>query len=89
MDFSEALYLCKGGSRITRMGWNAPGQYVTLQRGYPEGVPINMNTAYATGLPEGTVCKFAPYLLLHNAQEVFVPWIASQEDLLAEDWEIV
>ncbi len=89
MDFSEALDAVKDGSKITREGWNGAGQYVVLQPGYPDGIPINSNTARATGIPEGTVCKFAPYLMLRNAQCVFVPWLASQGDLLAEDWEIV
>jgi hypothetical protein len=89
MNFSEALDHCKSGFKITRKGWNGPNQYVVLQRGYPEGIPLNPNTAAATGLPEGKVCKFAPYLMMYNAQAVFVPWLASQGDLLAEDWKAV
>jgi hypothetical protein len=89
MDFSKALMLCKHGSKITRSGWNGPGQYVVHQKGYPDGIAINVNTAEATGIPEGTVQKFAPYLMIRNAQGVFVPWLASQGDLLAGDWETV
>jgi hypothetical protein len=89
MDFSAALDLCKMGSKITRSGWNGPDQYVVLQAGYPDGIPINENTAKATGGVVGAICKFAPYLMMLNAQEVFVPWLASQGDLLAEDWETV
>jgi hypothetical protein len=88
IDFSHALRLCKAGSKITRLGWNGKGQYVVLQKGYPEGVAINANTAEALKLLEGSVHAFAPYLLLHNAQGVFVPWLASQGDLLAEDWTV-
>ncbi len=89
MDFSDALIACKAGSKITRAGWNGPGQYVVHQKGYPDGIAINANTAEATGIPQGTVCKFAPYLMIRNAQGVFVPWLASQGDLLAVDWEPV
>ena len=89
MDFSDALANCKRGLKITRLGWNGPDQFVVLQAGYPDGIAINANTAEATGLPEGTVCKFAPYLLMRNAQDVFVPWQASQGDLLAEDWQVI
>lgn len=88
MDFSHALAICKAGNKITRAGWNGPGQYVVHQKGYPDGIPINGNTAEATGLPELTVCRLAPYLMIRNAQGVFVPWLASQGDLLAEDWEL-
>ena len=89
MDFSAALAACKAGSRITRAGWNGPGQYVVHQQGYPDGIAINANTAQATGIPQGTVCQFAPYLMLRNAQGVFVPWLASQGDLFAGDWAVV
>lgn len=89
MDFSQALELCKMGAKITRSGWNGAGQFVVYQKGYPEGIPINANTAEATGIPEGTVCKFAPYLMMRNAQEVFVPWLVSQGDVLAEDWAVI
>ena len=89
MDFSYALTACKKGSKITRQGWNGANQYVVLQNGYPEGVPINANTAKVTGIEQGTVCKFAPYLMMFNAQQVFVPWLASQGDLLAHDWVTV
>lgn len=89
MDFSDALRQCTDGNKITRTGWNAPGQYVVHQKGYPDGIAINANTAQATGIPQGTVEKFAPYLMIRNAQGVFVPWLASQGDLLADDWEVL
>lgn len=89
MDFSDALYHCKDGFKITRDGWNAPGQFVVFQKGYPDGIPLNQNTAEATGIAQGTVCKFAPYLMLHNAQGTFVPWQPTQGDVLAVDWTLV
>ena len=88
MDFGTALTAIKGRARLTRDGWNGPDQWVVLQAGYPDGIAINANTAEATGIPQGTVCQFAPYLMIRNAQGVFVPWLASQGDLLADDWEI-
>jgi hypothetical protein len=86
MDFSDALRMAREGHRITREGWNGRGMYVVMQKAYPEGIPINQNTADATGLEVGTVRKFLPYLMFHTAQGDFVPWVASQTDLLAEDW---
>lgn len=88
-NFSEALDLIKSGHKMERAGWNGRGMFVVLQHGYPDGIPINANTAQATGLPEGTVCKFMPYLMMKTVGEetaLFVPWLASQADLLAEDW---
>jgi len=37
-------------------------------------------------MPEGTVCRFLPYLMMRTAQGDFVPWLASQTDILADDW---
>lgn len=86
LDFGAALACLKGGAKATRAGWNGPDQYIVLQHGYPKGIPINKNTAEATGIPEGTVCRFLPYLMIRTTQGDFVPWLASQTDLLAEDW---
>lgn len=74
------------GSRVARTGWNGRGMYLSYQPGYPDGIPINANMAKATGLPEGTVCKFLPYVTMRTADGAFVPWLASQTDLLAADW---
>jgi hypothetical protein len=88
MDFSEALSTVKAGKKITRAGWNGPGQYVVYQKGYPDGIAINANTAEATGIEQGTVCVFLPYLMMRTVDGSFVPWLASQTDLLADDWGV-
>ena len=87
MDFGQALTAIKAGSRITRDGWNGRGMFVVYQAGYPDGIPINANTATATGIPQGTVCRFRPYLMMRTVDGDFVPWLASQTDLLADDWQ--
>lgn len=87
MDFSWALDLLKSGHLVYRSGWSGKGMYVTLMPGYPRGVGINAATAEATRLPEGTVCVFKPYLLMRTADGSFMPWSASQADILAEDWD--
>ncbi len=89
MNIGQAIELMKQGGHLARAGWNGKGMYLAYQAGYPGGIPINRNTAEATGLPEGTVCRFRPYLMMKDAQGMFVPWLASQTDLLAEDWIVV
>ncbi len=88
VDFSQALIEAKSGSRISREGWNAAGQFAVLQAGYPDGIAINRNTAEATGIAEGTVCRFRPYLMLCTADGSFVPWAPTVSDVLAEDWTV-
>lgn len=87
MDFSHALAICKAGNKITRDGWNGADQWIALSPGFKLTAdrifsePIKDHVGTGTG-------TFAPYLMIHNAQGVFVPWLASQGDLLAEDWEL-
>lgn len=86
MTFGEALRRLKDGGKVARLRWNGKGMWLALQKGYPDGVAINKNTAEATGLPEGTVCRFLPYIIMRTVDGAFVPWLASQTDILAEDW---
>jgi len=89
MDFQYALTALKEGKKVERSGWNGKDMFVALQKGYPEGIPINENTAQVLGEPVGTVHVFQPYLMMKTAQGSFVPWLISQTDALAEDWQIV
>ena len=87
--FEWALCELRNGLRVARSGWNGKGMFIVLQKGYPDGIPINANTAAATGIALGTVCKFLPYLMMKTVDNSFVPWLANQTDILATDWELV
>jgi len=91
VNFGEALNELRDGQLLTRDGWPdyGKGRWIVLQAGYPDGIAINANTAAATGIAEGTVCRFQPYLMLKTSGGDFVPWVAAQTDLLADDWRIV
>ena len=89
MDIGQAVREMRvSRNRVAREGWNGKDMYIMYQPGYPDGVGINRNTSDATGLPEGTVCKFAPYITMRTATGEFVPWLCSQTDLLAQDWMV-
>lgn len=85
-SFSWALDALKAGKRVSRPVWGRD-TYVVLQKGYPDGIPINKNTAEVTGEPEGTVMVFRPYLLVKLADGTFLPFIPTLDHLLAEDWQ--
>lgn len=90
-DFSEALKRLKDKEclpyrKVARSGWNGKSMWIVRQDSYPAGIPINANTARATGLPEGEVRRFLPYIMMRTADGAFVPWLASQTDILADDW---
>jgi hypothetical protein len=89
IDFSKALEEIKAGLKVEREGWNGKGMWIVLQPGYPAGIPINEKTAKSIGEPVGTVHKFLPYIMMRTAQGDFVPWLASQTDILANDWRSV
>lgn len=77
MDFGQALAALKSGSKATRNGWNGKGLWIELQR------------------PDAHSKMTLPYLFLNypadaaNTPGARVPWLASQTDILAEDWEVV
>ena len=89
MNFGLAIESAKKGCKITRRGWNGRGMYVIYRTGYPGGIPCNKNTADAVGIPEGTLFKVCPYLQMKCVDGSFQMWLASQSDILADDWEIV
>ena len=89
MDFSIALRLVKNGFKIGRKGWNGKGMFVVYQKGYPEGIPCNKQTAEAWGLREGELFKCEPYLQIKMVNGSHSMWVPSINDCLAEDWEVV
>lgn len=86
LNFGQALEALKSGKQVARVGWNGKGMFLFLQPGYPEGVGANKNTAVALGVPEGTTVKVLPYIMMRTVDGSLVPWLASQADILAEDW---
>ena len=87
LDFSEALLKLKSGGKVQRSGWNGKGMYIALQKGYPDGVKCNKNSSDAYGVKEGEIIKVLPYLAMKTVDGSFVPWLASQTDILSEDWQ--
>jgi hypothetical protein len=88
-NFGDALSMLRAGTRVTRQGWNGRGMWIGLQPGYPNVVPANAVTAKVTGLPEGAKVVVRPYLVMKTVNDELVPWVASQSDLLADDWYAV
>lgn len=85
-DFGWALKSLKDGKLVCRSGWNGKGMWLAMQKGYPEGVKANKNSAEAYKIKEGDIIIVLPYIVMKTADNKFVPWLASQTDVLAEDW---
>lgn len=85
MDFSRALTCLKGGWRMRREGWNGQGMFLFLV----EGSTFKVNRPPLLGIyPEGTEVRYHAHIDMKTAQGDVVPWVASQADLLATDWEM-
>jgi len=89
MNFGDALNALKEGKKTARFGWNGKGMYITMKPGYPDGIACNEATAKAHNIPVGSKITYCPYLEMKTADNKLVPWLASQTDILAEDWLIV
>lgn len=72
--FEHALKRVKMGKKMTRIGWNGEGQYIEI------GYKITYTR------PDGMIdeCDYA--IVFHGNSGVQVGWLASQADMLAEDW---
>lgn len=89
MTFGHAIELLKIGCRMARKGWNGKGMFVVYQKGYPNGIPCNKQTAEAWGMQEGELFKCNPYLQIKCVNGSHSMWVPSINDVLAEDWEVV
>ena len=89
LTFGEALEAVKAGKKISREGWNGKGLFVVYQKGYPDGIPCNKQTAEAWGLTEGELFRCEPYLQINTVDGSHAMWVPSSRDCLAEDWMIL
>lgn len=89
MDFGMAIIALKRGECVARKGWNGKGMFLTLQPGsFVDG--NNMRNDGAKNYYADCKCTIAPHIDMKAADGTYiVGWLASQTDMLAEDWEIV
>lgn len=88
LTFGNAIEAAKQGFKITREGWNGKGMFVVYQKGYPEGIKCNKQTADAWGMKEGELFKCEPYLQIQMVNGSHAMWVPSVNDVLSEDWQI-
>jgi len=86
MTFGDALFLLKQGGKVARIGWNGKGMFLFLV----PGSVFKVNRPPLLGIyPEGTEINYCPHVDMKTADGKIVPWLASQTDVLAEDWVVV
>ena len=86
MSFGLAVEAVKKGHKVARAGWNGKGMFLFLVA----GSQIKVNRAPLLGtFPEGTEINYHAHIDMKTADNKVVPWLASQTDVLADDWCIV
>ena len=86
LTFGQAIEALKQGKKVARAGWNGKGMFLFLV----PGSTFKVNRAPLLGIyPEGTEVNYCSYIDMKTADDKVVPWLASQTDVLAEDWDIV
>ena len=82
MNFGKAIEALKEGKRVTRAGWNGKGQYIELAT----------NISYVNSKGEVINCEHESIgnkaIAFVGTSGVQMGWLASQADMLAEDWMI-
>lgn len=91
LTFGDAIVMLKAGQRVARAGWNGKGMWLALTEG--QFVPADSfwnahNRKFAARRPEGGA-EVQPYITMKTADDKIVPWLASQSDVLAEDWSVL
>ena len=86
MSFGLAVEAVKKGKKIARAGWNGKGMFLFLV----PGSTFKVNRAPLLGIyPEGTEINYHSHIDMKTADGTIVPWLASQTDVLADDWIVV
>ena len=86
MDFGDAVRALKDGKRVARKGWNGKGMFLYF---VPAGNYSPCTEVAKQLVNEDGLVPYAPYIAMKTAQGYVVPWLASQTDILSDDWEIV
>lgn len=98
MNFGQAIEAMKGGKLVQRAGWNGKGMFVYLVEGGPvefenlrgaAKVAAERATEIENGVP-GSARHIGSHIDMKAADgSMVIGWLASQTDMLAEDWQVV
>ena len=86
VNFGSAIEALKEGKRVARAGWNGKGMFLFLVAG--SNFIVNREPLLSI-MGEGAQVTYRPHINMKDAEGKVVPWLASQTDMLAEDWQIV
>lgn len=82
LNFGDAIAALKSGYKVARDGWNGKNMWLSYLDPY-------MNKQFTLIEMEDAEGTFSPYIGMKTADNKYVPWLASQTDLLSCDWVII
>ena len=81
LSFGNAIEKMKLGDKVARKGWNGKGMFLFLISGNAWEF-----TTDVSGVDE---IDTLPFICMKTADNKLVPWLASQTDVIADDWCVV
>jgi hypothetical protein len=94
-DFGEAIERLKAGQKVSRIGWNGKNMFIVLMTALylppfsTADTARKVNDRTAKWIGEDNPLDSQPYIAMYTATKQWQPgWLASQADMLAEDWTI-
>ncbi len=83
MDFGDAIKSLKHGKKLQRSGWNGKNQYIELA----ESISYKNAEGMIVNAEHESIGNKA--LAFVGTSGIQLGWLASQADMLAEDWKVV
>lgn len=88
MNFGDALINLKNGEWLTRLGWNGSGMFIYLVAGSRFSKAQARPPLHSEMADDRGEFKYRPHIDMKTADGSLVPWVASQTDILADDWQV-
>ena len=85
MNFGQAIEALKDGKKVSRKGWNGKNQWVIMIK----GTDLQNVLKYGYGEYENEPTITPVLAIKTSANQFQIGWLASQSDMLSDDWEIV
>ena len=82
LSFGDAVAALESGHKVARVGWNGKNMWLSYLD------PYN-NHQFTLCEKDGAEGTYSPYIGMKTADNKYVPWLASQTDILAKDWVIL
>ena len=93
MNFGNAIAALKDGKKVARAGWNGKGMWLVLVPGQKD-VALRAGTPYEVALGDTAPIEILPHIDMwttnaEGRRAMLCGWLASQTDMLSDDWNIV